>query len=200
MVKRNKNSEPLIRRCSLFSFLPQTMGANAAMSRRQTSPSTDFGALHNRARGFTLIELVMVLVLVGVLAVFAVPRMFNRNDFDARAFHDRTLAYLRYAQKTAIAQRRVVCVAFTLTTVTLSRATAAGNNVCNTPLSGPDGKAMLNVEPPAIVTFAAVPVGFYFDGLGQPLTSVNAPAPRNIQVVNVQRSITVESGTGYVHD
>lgn len=153
-----------------------------------------------RQGGFTLIELVMVLVLTGVLAMFAVPRMFNRNDFDARAFHDRTLAYLRYAQKTAIAQRRVVCVAFTLTTVTLSRASNADSNVCDTSLSGPDGKAILNVEPPASVAFSVMPAGFYFDGLGQPLTGVNAQAPRNIQVVNVERSITVESRTGYVHD
>ena len=142
----------------------------------------------------------MVLVLLGVLAIFAMPRMINRNDFDARAFHDQTLAYLRYAQKTAIAQRRIVCVAFTISTVTLTRASVAGSNVCNTALSGPDGKVVLKVEPPASVAFIAIPTGFYFDGLGQPLTGVNLPAPRSIQVINVQRSITVESGTGYVHD
>lgn len=176
------------------------MGADLVMAYRQKPPYIGLCQECSRTRGFTLVELVMVLVLVGVLAMFAVPRMFNRNDFDARAFHDRTLAYLRYAQKTAIAQRRVVCVAFTLTTVTLSRASAAGSNACNTSLSGPDGKAVLSVGSPASVTFSAVPVGFYFDGLGQPLTGVSAPAPRSIQVVNVQRSITVESGTGYVHD
>ena len=63
-------------------------------------------------RGFTLIELVMVLVLAGVLAVFAAPRLFSTGDFNARGFQDETLSLLRYAQKAAIAQRRTVCVTF----------------------------------------------------------------------------------------
>ena len=45
--------------------------------------------------GFTLIELVMVIAMLGVLAVFAAPRMFNSGDFYARGFHDETLALLR---------------------------------------------------------------------------------------------------------
>src|SRR5665647_2470350 len=53
-------------------------------------------------RGFTLIELIMVMVMLGVLAVFAAPRIFNSGDFYARGFHDETLGLLRYAQKAAI--------------------------------------------------------------------------------------------------
>ena len=63
-----------------------------------------------RLRGFTLIELIMVIVMLGVLAVFAAPRIFNTGDFNARGFRDETLGLLRIAQKTAIAQRRAVCV------------------------------------------------------------------------------------------
>ena len=66
-------------------------------------------------RGFTLMELVMVIVILGVLAVFAAPRMFNASDFNAQGFHDETLSLLRFAQKTAIGQRRTVCVVFSNT-------------------------------------------------------------------------------------
>ncbi|MFM2253346.1 MAG: hypothetical protein RJB68_1683, partial [Pseudomonadota bacterium] len=45
--------------------------------------------------GFTLVELVMVIVLLGVLSVYAVPRMINTGDFFARGFHDQSMAYLR---------------------------------------------------------------------------------------------------------
>src|SRR5665647_363876 len=75
-------------------------------------------------RGFTLIELIMVMVMLGVLAVFAAPRIFNSDDFYARGFHDETLALLRYAQKTAIAQRRTVCVSFAPKEVSLTIASA----------------------------------------------------------------------------
>lgn len=153
-------------------------------------------------RGFTLIELVMVLVMLGVLAVFAAPRVFNRNDFDARGFHDQVLSTLRFAQKTAIAQRRTVCVAFTATTVTLTRASAAASAACDTappvPVPGPRGELVLTA--PANVAFSPVPAGFSFDGLGQSRPASVAPAVRTITVANAGRTITVEEVTGYVHD
>ncbi len=154
---------------------------------------------HGRCiRGFTLIELVMVLVMLGVLAVFAAPRVFNRGDFEARGFHDQTLSTLRFAQKTAIAQRRTVCVAFTATSVTLTRASAEADSNCDTSLLGPRGEAVL--QAPGNVAFTVTPAAFRFDGLGQPLVGANTPAPRSIQVANATPSITVEAVTGYVHD
>ncbi|WP_176451916.1 type II secretion system protein [Rhodoferax sp. TH121] len=150
--------------------------------------------------GFTLIELVMVLVMLGVLAVFAAPRVFNRNDFEARGFHDQVLSTLRFAQKTAIAQRRTVCVAFTSTTVSLTRAAAEASNVCDPtlPVPGPRGELVLTA--PANVVFTVVPTGFSFDGLGQSRPASVAPAVRTMTVVNAGRTITVEEVTGYVHD
>ncbi len=151
-----------------------------------------------RQQGFTLIELIMVLVMLGVLAVFAAPRVFNRGDFEARGFHDQTLSTLRYAQKTAIAQRRVVCVAFTANTVTLARASLEASSNCDTPLIGARGEAVL--QAPNNIAFTSVPVAFRFDGLGQPLEGASTPAPRSFQVGNTDRTITVEAVTGYVHD
>lgn len=177
------------------------MGANAAMSRRQTSPSTDFGALHNRARGFTLIELIMVLVLVGVLAIFAAPRIFNRNDFDARGFHDQSMAFLRYAQKTAIAQRRTVCVTFSSSAISLRIATAEATNTCSSALTGPAGEAGLSAR--SGVAFSSAFTNFNFDGLGQPVSASSGTpttAAQVLQVANVSQSLTIESATGYVHE
>jgi MSHA pilin protein MshC len=150
------------------------------------------------AKGFTLIELIMVMVMLGVLAVFAAPRVFNRNDFEARGFHDQTLGVLRFAQKTAIAQRRSVCVAFTTNSVTLTIANAEAIAACASPLNGPTGLATLTA--PANVTYTTTPVAFRFDGLGQPLTGVSTAAPRTINVVNATGTISVEAATGYVHD
>lgn len=150
--------------------------------------------------GFTLIELIMVIVMLGVLAVFAVPRIFDSGDFYARGFHDETLALLRYAQKAAIAQRRTVCVTFTSNTASLTMATTASTFNCATAtaLAGPNGTSTITAR--SGVTYRSLPTDFNFNGLGEPITATGAAmAKQNIQIGNVS-DVIVETSTGYVHD
>lgn len=163
-----------------------------------------------RQLGFTLIELVMVIVLVGVLSVFVAPRLVGTSTVNARGLHDETLAYLRFAQKTAIAQRRTVCVAFTTNSMTLSMASDPGvkNCVSATGLAGPKGDSPPKVTARSSdVAFATVPTNFNFDGLGQPVsasTGIAFTAQSSLPAFSVNgltgQTITVEIGTGYVHD
>ena len=153
-------------------------------------------------RGFTLIELIMVVVLLGVLAVVAAPRMFNSGDFKARGFHDASLSLLRYAQKSAIAQRRTVCVTFTSDNASLRIASAATVNVCDKNLTGPRGDTPGTVTNKPSATYSGTPAEVRFDGLGQPLDNAGAliAAARTITVPQSGKVITIEPTTGYVHD
>ncbi len=147
-------------------------------------------------RGFTLIELIMVIVILGVLAVFAAPRMFDNSTFTGRGLHDESMALLRFAQKTAIAQRRAVCVTVNSTGITLSMfnsnpapttclaATAAQIQPLTPPFTPKGGTGLAGPATP-----------FQFTPLG----STDQTSAITITVAN-STPITVAPGTGYVYD
>jgi MSHA pilin protein MshC len=152
-------------------------------------------------RGFTLVELILVMVLIGILAAVATPRIMVGNDFNVQGFHDETLAYLRYAQKTAIAQRRTVCVVFDASSATLTMASAAATPTCDTAMRGPKGESPAQVTGATDMVYDPVPGNINFDGLGQLVDAAGVPlGAQTIQIKGAARTITVEAGTGYVHD
>jgi MSHA pilin protein MshC len=163
----------------------------------------------SRQRGFTLIELIMVVVMLGVLAVFAAPKILNTSDLNARGFRDETLALLRYAQKAAIGQRRMVCVTFNTSSTShtavlrLENPTLTGTPlVCNTNLVGPKGEspATVTAKSGASYSYVSAPA-IIFDGLGQPVSTARVALASNVLITFTNASsITVEAGTGYIHD
>lgn len=168
------------------------------------------GDLRSSQSGFTLIELIMVIVILGVLAVFAAPRIFQSSDFFARGLHDETLALLRYAQKAAIAQRRMVCVTFdtvnTPNTVVLTTENPTPTNSplpvvnCNANLAGPRGESPATVTARSGTSYSGA-TNVIFNGLGQPVSTSRAPLASNISIsFTGAADVTVEAVTGYVHD
>jgi len=150
--------------------------------------STRRAYLHAQ-HGFTLVEMVTALVIVGVLATFAAPRFIDRNAFDSRGFHDQVASTLRYAQKAAIAQHRFVCVAFPANNK-ISLTQGSGSS-CGGNLASPSGQPAYTISSSNATMSGYAP--FYFDALGRPSAS------GVIAVNGYATAITVEAETGYVH-
>jgi len=60
--------------------------------------------------GFTMVELIVTMVIIGILAVVVLPRFDLLRGFDEIGYRDQVKATLEYARKAAVAQRRFVCV------------------------------------------------------------------------------------------
>ena len=142
------------------------------------------------AGGFTLVELVMIMVVIGILAVVALPRM-QTDVYRALEFHDTTVAALRYAQKTATSHRRMACVAFTASTVTLTidhdKSGACDGQALN--IAGSNSNVVQSGDP-ANAVFSPVPAAFNF-------LSNGTGSDRSLSIAG-QPVITVVGTTGSV--
>jgi len=164
----------------------------------------------HRARGFTLVELIMVIVMLGVLAVMALPKMDSIGIFRGASFHDSVVAALRFAQKTATSHRRLVCVAFTPTKVTLTIALAnpgtCGTSALNFPGANckpddpPDCPNSVISRDATNAVFDPLPATLYFqpDGRGtSDAAGATAVDPLDV-LISGQATIKVYGATGYV--
>ena len=161
-------------------------------SRKLIRPSLFLGP--SRAScGFTLIEQVMVISIVGILAVAAIPRLYNRVSFDANGFYDSVLAINRYAQKLAVAQHRNVTVNINAGADTIS---ACFNPGC-APIPNPATQGAYSLTAPTGVTLSATAASFTFDAAGRPVP--DSAVTIGVTGDGVTRNVTIERETGYVH-
>jgi len=153
-----------------------------------------------RSAGFTMVELVVVMIIIGALAAIGIPRLVGDKTNEAAVFGDQVVSGLRRAQKVAAGHRRPVCAAVTAKAVVL-RVNACGNN--GIALDGVADDAYATTD--SVVTATTVTLFFQPDGR---ITADAAGATAVSSLIDITgvvdgqpktfRSIKVEGTTGYV--
>lgn len=145
--------------------------------------------------GFTLIELVVVLLLIAILASFAAPGL-DIGAFRETGFVQQSTAALRFGQKQAIGSGCDVNVSITSSGCTLQwNGTPAGLGCPGSSIASPAtglNNFCNNSTPESI---ADLPTTIRFDNIGRP-TATSGDLSLNLG----SRTITIEPETGFAHE
>lgn len=151
--------------------------------------------MKRRGLGYTVVELITVMVVLGIISAIALPRLMG-NDMAGPAFRAELVSALRYAQKTAVSHRRLVCATVTASAVSLRIAAQSGVTACDTDLALPDGSGSYASKDSAV---AASAVTLFFQPAGT-ITSDGAGATTASGTITVTglTAIAYQGATGYV--
>lgn len=156
----------------------------------------------HQQRGFTLVELVMIIIITSILAAYAVNRFGSAGGATGSTEAAHFARDLRHAQMLAITLRRQLCVNAAGSTYSV-RDTAGSPPTCNgSAMTDPSTGRAFSVTLENGASFTTVPgTVLRFDSLGRPSTGT-APAASNSTYVlssgGSSWSIVVQQVTGLV--
>ncbi len=158
------------------------------------------------ASGFTLIELVVTMVMIGIMAVAVMPRLTNLSGFDAVGYADQLKSVLRYAQRSALAQRRAIIVDFSGDTPTLAYIAGSDCALTGTAMAFPTtlrARGQSTSLPVAKIGITDKAEWICFNPIGKPFlndSSVISALSATLTISITEAAlISIEPETGYVH-
>jgi MSHA pilin protein MshC len=152
----------------------------------------------HHSSGFTLVELVVVIALMAIMVAVAAPRFASGDIFETRGDAGLLSSTLRYAQKTAIAQRKQVFVVHTDATPDVVN--LCFDAACNQAVISPETGAAYVFTSSKNVNVDSSNASLGFDGLGRAIPDQAASYTVTNRKNNAQSvTINVEASTGYIH-
>src|SRR4051794_16894648 len=147
------------------------------------------------SRGFTVIELVVTIVIIGILSAYAVPRFFNNVPFAELGYANELASALRQAQKVAVASGCDASVSITTSGYQVAQRAASGSTCAasgafSSPVMRTDGTALSGSPPSGANISASAQYTFASSGA---LTGSSSTT----SIIGTH-TITVDPSTGFV--
>ncbi|MFQ6035192.1 MAG: GspH/FimT family protein [Sedimentisphaerales bacterium] len=159
-----------------------------------------------QGRGFTVIEILIVVVIIAIAALIAVPMMSSAASIQIRAAANMIAADLEYAKSMAISRGQNFSVVFDKSTESYSIKNQDGNIIPHPVKKGFDyvinfqNDSRLNRVDIVDADFDATSE-IKFDYLGSPYSGDGTPLNNGIitlQAAEITKTVTVEPVTGYI--
>jgi MSHA pilin protein MshC len=155
--------------------------------------------LNRLPHGYTMVELITVMIVVGILAAIAIPRITNTDEFTSNAYRNEVASALRHAQKSAVSHRRVVCATLAPSTITLKIATAVASTNCNEDYRSPDGSLYTSRNSSIVASGAFIGKRLLFFPNGEiRVDTAGTPFATGSVGIAGQAAIQIDGSTGYV--
>jgi len=137
----------------------------------------------DRRAGFTLVEAVILISIIGIVGVSAAPRFLSISDMDGVRAHRQALNDLRYAHQLSTASGCPVQVDFTTTNYTLTQRSGCRSGSFTQAVIDPTtNQSPYLVTAPSGVTITSTVDPLVFDTLGRTTTTAGVVVTATLSV------------------